>query len=1562
MVGCTDFSEDIQAVDKKVDDLTSSTQTELTNLKSAVAALEAKLDAQYATKEEVAALKSTLEDTIAEEVAALNGDIAKVNAALQTAQEQISAAIADLDDKKADKTAVDAAIKTATEAIEKLNSDLQAAKGELEAEIADVKAQIAATQTALEEQIAAVDAKAMENYNTLVALSEYLEGLEAKVNEINNTLLSLSEYLPEMKAELEGKIADVDAKAMENYYTLVALSEHLEEYEATTDMKLVELQGSLAALSAYLEEYEASVDAKFKEILGTFESLSLFLDEKFAGIEDKLAALDETDTDLYKEIDGLRKALTAVNNLLEDEVKARQAADEELYKKISEETQAKVEELQQAISAVNFLLEDEVAARKAADDAIWEEIDNVYVEINNLNTYLGQVYNALSLDIATVDAALKAHIAAFEAYKAEIAVAIRNLQLNDDSISERLAMHTDKLAKTIDAKVAELQAQDEELWTKINNVEEYLSQAIALLETEMQEADAAMYKELTEEIESVQRGLQESLTNVNNLVSDLMEDFNALVLRVTANEEAIESIEDAIEQLTEWLKTNDANDDAISQVVNTLVDDLDKAIADIKDLQEETGDIYDLIGKTTTNLTNLIADANQTIQGLKDLCSDQQNQIGANQSAIYALQVLVNNINKNFGDRLEALENQVGANTEAIQKLVERVQSLVYVPDYSDHKATIEWARVVSSDVMTADLDEEKTPVYVNIVKKSDLKYLVKANAGENAATAAAEIEAAWKDVLDYNVTDVKTRGAAESGADLEIVNVKADGEYIIVSVVAKNFDAKFFEHKRQGIYSAALVLGDKNGNNMTSEYTNLVPGKAAEVKAVILAGDKKTDITNTVVDETLYLQYDLEETVIPLDGHAVYFQEGEKTYSVEDFQKAGYDFKVDSKAISTLTENWSNTYVPAFTDMWGSVKMGPFQCENPEAKYWVVSLKETLAREAFLKINGTDEQDLEIKYIYTVNGVEIFAAQNVEISKKIVNVNLPVITVPWTVAEAESLMAGGVTYSVDLVKEQTYDIATAADKSLEGYTLASVMNRTAADKKVYINGEAVETADIKIQVKDRQETTYKMILGNRFDGNAKSYSFPVNNNDEKVDWNVYKATWTYELEDMKVFVTGTMELGEQAPVQNVPVPVDFKVMKGVNGWLTGSADVLTAAYEQFKSYLGYADEATDKAKFLALFVGENNAVRYRETTVNEKAVDYMKNTPYTGFEPQNFKLHSSSLTAPVDGKYPVQVIQQVVKPWFGIDFNFIVNGNVVLPKDVLNYSTVDFVSFDAEQNRWEVEVDGDIVADQTVEHGRKYTIDQADLGKYFFVSDEAEYGVDRMLTVKFEVLTENAPLPETTDVVNVFEDATSQINVLEEGKSVIKDWTNGGNFVGNEIKVKATLLANGFAIDDKEVTLFTIDPLTFSKVPEVDVEGVDIQVERVPGKDAVVKSYRALSLTSVAEEGNLINTGAKTGAGLFFNSHADEVYGAEFIMHPEDQPTWTSQILGVYTKDGDEKVAYPGTKYDFTNGTLTLKADDGLLKQSIFAEVEYKLTHNYNYGKDETVTVVIEFVPNNEY
>lgn len=799
MVGCTDFSEDIQAVDKKVDDLTSSTQTELTNLKSAVAALEAKLDAQYATKEEVAALKSTLENSIAEEVAALNGDIAKVNAALQTAQEQISAAIADLDDKKADKTAVDAAIKTATEAIEKLNSDLQAVKGELEGKIA-------AAQATLEEQIAAVDAKAMENYNTLVALSEYLEGLEAKVDEINNTLLSLSEYLPEMKAELEGKIADVDAKAIENYNTLVSLSEHLEEYEATTDMKLVELQGSLAALSAYLEEYEASVDAKFKEILGTFESLSLFLDEKFAALED-------TDTDLYGEIDGLREAFTNLNNLLEDEVKARQAADEELYNKISEETQAKVEELQQMFTNLNNLLEDEAAARQEADNEI-------YAEMENIRTYVGQVYNALSLEIQTVADGLKAHIAAFEAYKATIEEALKELSEEDAAIRGELGSAVLNLTNLIE----DLQKEDEAIYAEIDGVREALTQLKNALELQISEAKAeaiaAAKKDALEKFNMLTTVIVAAEDRLNDKIEHAMQLMAALDGRVATLEEQAASMQAAIDELNVAVEALQEMDQAILAEIESLKAE-DKAIkAELKAARKELQEQIDALVAAKEALEARVSVLEQLVADNADAIADNRENIEANIDAISeaakALGRLEGTVNAfmQSSAAADAALSEVDAKLQAAidaaaAELASAVGRIAAVEDAV--KALQELAATLASkeyvDAATADLEYKIKFHYDAIAAQLDA-YVLQLTIGN--AQNAADITSLKSAVAEANAAIAALEGRVDN------IEIDIDALEDAVKEIYDALDALKAENAQQ----ASTIQGLKD---LCSVYLNMI-------------------------------------------------------------------------------------------------------------------------------------------------------------------------------------------------------------------------------------------------------------------------------------------------------------------------------------------------------------------------------------------------------------------------------------------------------------------------------------------------------------------------------------------------------------------------------------------------------------------------------------------------------------------------------------------------------------------------------------------------------------------
>ena len=126
MVGCADFSEDIQRVDENL-------REDVSDLQATISALQVKLAEDYATKQSVEALKNELNGAIAGEVADLEKAIA---AAVATLNEAINA--------KADEADLVAVEKT----VEALQAELAAAKDALQKSLADAKAELKAADEA----------------------------------------------------------------------------------------------------------------------------------------------------------------------------------------------------------------------------------------------------------------------------------------------------------------------------------------------------------------------------------------------------------------------------------------------------------------------------------------------------------------------------------------------------------------------------------------------------------------------------------------------------------------------------------------------------------------------------------------------------------------------------------------------------------------------------------------------------------------------------------------------------------------------------------------------------------------------------------------------------------------------------------------------------------------------------------------------------------------------------------------------------------------------------------------------------------------------------------------------------------------------------------------------------------------------------------------------------------------------------------------------------------------------------------------------------------------------
>lgn len=1283
VVGCTDYDTDIQNVNERVDAVEA-------DFEKAIADLQAELNANFATKAELAALEEELNTTIAEEVA-------KLNAAIDT---------------KADKAEVEAAIASLQEA-------LAAAKAELQGDIDANSAAIA--------------------------------GAVARIEDLEDAVKALQ-----------------DAVSM-NTMGIQNLTTALEVFQAEVDAQM-------DAVYEYIDTMDQEIYAKINVVE---EALSAALNL----LNDEVARLDLEDQYIYAEISKLQEAISSVNNLLDDEAAKRESEDAELQKQINAANAT--------LATLYTLLQEEIADRKNEDTQILQQLNA-----------LTETVSALIVTVGDVDAALNAHIAAFEAYKETMAKNIADLQAES-------AVHTQAI---------------QQLYSNLLAAEENI-----------------------EDLKDMDKKLQLAVMQITETIQNHAGRLEAAEGKIEDLEGVDTALQLAVMQLTEGLQN-------LSQAAAT---------------KEELDELRSDLNKYVEALMEQVAETNKTLTMLNNL----------------------------------------------VQDLWARVQSIVFVPDYADHKGTIDYA-VVRVDPNA----ENATDLYVPAV--SVLTYKVNA---EDASKVAGTIALKYAENLSMEVKEVKVRSTEEAApAALEIVDVTAQDEYLLVSVVAKNFKPEFFEGRN--IYSASLLLYDGN-NDRATEFTNLVAAQTAEFTPVIVDEDDKE--YEAEPDETHYLPYDkADTTVYILKDNRLAFKDAQGTI-IDDKVIAQYDLNVEKILKST-----GNVTMIFGTE--GSTTV------NLSGKTYTVAYDTEEDDYTFTLGTGYTKEDkgkeFDFDLVYTVNGIDVVAESKIILTNKLISYDVPAVVVPWSMGLADSLRGvlndASVLYNNAIVRNAAYTVP----ENFEGYSLYSIVQTgTTLKREVTVNGAPATNVDIQAHIADEYVTL--SLIPSAENG----YAFPAY--DAENDYNEYKITWVKEHESVTATVTATILLGKQP----APVVVDCGhatlELLGEDPYYIADVNFTDLAYAQFDEVLkatgvenlGYATAEDAKAAFASAVAATGKPKSDVNTIVigGDDVYTTEWNVSYKLGLVRFYDYNKAEAIMTEDGVQLYTVYNTGLNDfWFNVPFVFNLDATLDVPTNGLIFSTADYVTV-VDENNGRVEVDGDIVEGV-------YTIDQADLGKYFNVSKDTDN--DNNLTVKFVVKTEGAPIPEDTTAVDVLVDPNAAVAyyVLDEGKSVIKDWANGNTFQLNEIEVEAVLVANGsFELDRKTVVLHTGDPLEFT--------GENIVVSRVPGEDTVVKSFSTLSLLSTEEEGNLINVDGKTSNGLFYYSHADVTYGAKY----------TVELKRVYTLDADgNALAYPTNKFEYADGIVTLKADDGILLNSIYAEVEYTLTHNFNYGKTDTVVVTIEFQP----
>ena len=419
MIGCTDYDKDIQSVAGDV----AQNATEIKNLENAISALEAKLASDYATKQELNAVKTALEGTIETEVAALQAAIADAVKDLANAE---------------DVAAVEASVKT------------------LQAAAADAAAAIEATDV----KVGAIDERLTAVETAIEAIDEVAEQVLADVETLKNGYMETVAFAQQAQANIDALTEQtVDLEGQ-----VAALEAMVDEMAGAFEERINTLGQTIGNLSNLLTDEVARLELADEEIYAKIE----MVEGAVTAVNNLIGDLQTADEEIYVE---LEKALAYIGNvaaLIEDEAAARANEDEQIYIQLNTVNETistvifTVADLETRVAEVEEALEAQVAAYEAyvaATDAKLNELRNTFES-------LSPVIARLEAQNKELAATLESLAPEFNTVKAQV----KELQQTLVSLGEQLP-----------EQIAALQGQTKELLSMLDSLSPIIKQLQAAM-------------------------------------------------------------------------------------------------------------------------------------------------------------------------------------------------------------------------------------------------------------------------------------------------------------------------------------------------------------------------------------------------------------------------------------------------------------------------------------------------------------------------------------------------------------------------------------------------------------------------------------------------------------------------------------------------------------------------------------------------------------------------------------------------------------------------------------------------------------------------------------------------------------------------------------------------------------------------------------------------------------------------------------------------------------------------------------------------------------------------
>lgn len=510
------------------------------------------------------------------------------------------------------------------------------------------------------------------------------------------------------------------------------------------------------------------------------------LEQTDKDMKDMIGSLEETAGDLRKAITENGKRISAVKSDLEKAVEELRKSDnankEELIRAIEQAEKEVLVTLETMKSEMNVKLSD---IGGAISDLKKKDAD-LEGKISDLKSYAGK-------ELKGTEDWVKATFATLEQYNdiveqiAGIDIEIAGLKTSMTDLEERLTKNfTESLNKTVSdlesAVADEVAGLNDRISKEVADLTNAFTEALLKARNEI---EAAWEKNLKDSVNDLKSSL-ESWVNDKIKAYWTIEETKAaletqkkalegqLLVQKTALEEMIKANSKDIEDLKAALAVTNKTIEDNAKEIEGLKSDLDEVKAEVKEAYERAirDAIASLRNELSADITAAINDADSKVQGEIDRMSSE-----------------IRKMEKSVSDKITQAQN-------AVNKVLYRIQSLVYVPYTEDGVAVV--TRYGSGSIVKfVTLEFEVRP-------SSALYYLKK----DNIKITAHYPNNEQKDLYINNDNDFKVYGG-----------------YIVIKVNA-TYISDSFVRGEMAAFARVHIENVTMGWNLSSEY---IPLRMAE-------------------------------------------------------------------------------------------------------------------------------------------------------------------------------------------------------------------------------------------------------------------------------------------------------------------------------------------------------------------------------------------------------------------------------------------------------------------------------------------------------------------------------------------------------------------------------------------------------------------------------------------------------------------------------------------------------------------------------------------------------------